>query len=79
VVNFEVNNLAWKFTDYYGNPEAWKRNEGWSILRHLSTFSSTTWLYIEDFNEILAHSEKFGVVLRPQWQMKFFIDTVDFC
>jgi exonuclease III len=27
---------AWKFTGFYGHPETAKREEAWSLLRHLS-------------------------------------------
>lgn len=43
-VHSNVFDVDWKFTGFYGNPEAWKRRESWALLRHLESFSPGPWL-----------------------------------
>jgi exonuclease III len=51
---------SWKFTGFYGHPEASKRGEAWSLLKFLKEFSPQPWLCAGDFNEILEEAEKCG-------------------
>ena len=51
---------GWKFTGFYGHPNAAKRKEFKDLLRHLHTFQPTPWLCIGDFNEIVNLSVKKG-------------------
>jgi hypothetical protein len=60
-------------------PEAWKRKESWSLLRHLRSFEPRAWLCVGDYNEILEESEKRGGVPRARWQMSDFQQTMDYC
>lgn len=82
-INVEVRTTVlgpkWKFTGFYGNPEAWKRYESWSLLRHISTLTPSMWLCIGDFNEIVEDAEKYGVQNRSRCQMEQFISTLEFC
>lgn len=39
------------------------------IFSRLSTSQGVAWFYVEDFNEILHHSEKHGVAIRPYRQL----------
>ena len=50
---------AWRFTDFYGNPETHRRSESWDLLRRLHGRNSLPWLCVGDFNEIVKQSEKF--------------------
>jgi exonuclease III len=50
----------WKFTGFYGHPDASKRGEAWNLLKLLRDFSPHPWMCAGDFNEILEESEKFG-------------------
>jgi endonuclease/exonuclease/phosphatase family metal-dependent hydrolase len=72
VIDSPGNNLKWKFTGFYGHPNAAKQKESWDLLRHLSTFQPIPWMCIGDFNEIVDHSEKKGITTRPRWQMEDF-------
>ena len=70
---------AWRFTDFYGNPETHRRSESWDLLRRLHGRNSLPWLCVGDFNEIVKQSEKFRGRLRPQNQMQMFRDALDEC
>jgi hypothetical protein len=63
---------GWKFTGFYGHPDTAKRSESWDLLRHLNSFQPTLWLCLGDFNKIMDHSEKKGIVIRPKRQMNNF-------
>ena len=45
------------------------RNETWDLLKHLSTWTSTPWLCIGDYNEILSAEEKNGRLPKPMHLM----------
>lgn len=62
----------WKFTGFYGHPEAAKRKESWALLRYLASLSPEPWLCIGDFNEILSTSEKTSTSIWPAAQMQLF-------
>ncbi|KAL0449426.1 UNVERIFIED_CONTAM: hypothetical protein Slati_1499000 [Sesamum latifolium] len=62
----------WRFTGFYGNPEAAKRKESWNVLRRLAQVSIRLWLVAGDFNEILSQQEKQGMLPRAQWQINDF-------
>jgi hypothetical protein len=69
----------WKLTGFYGHPVANKRDEGWSILRHISTLEPGPWICLGDFNEILNESEKWGGRSRPRGLMESFQGTLEAC
>ncbi|GMY22353.1 hypothetical protein FCV25MIE_17594 [Fagus crenata] len=56
-------------TGFYGNPETHKRRESWALLKHLSHLSSSPWVCIGDFNEVLDNVERVGRGIRPAWQI----------
>lgn len=70
---------AWRFTDFYGNPETHRRNESWDLLHQLHSRNSLPWLCANDFNEIVKQSKKSRARLRPQNQMQMFRDVLDEC
>jgi hypothetical protein len=74
-----TNSTPWVFTGFYGHPEAHKRVEAWSLLRHLKSLVLVPWLCAGDFNEILDHSEKIGGRRRPNFLMDNFKSTLEFC
>jgi hypothetical protein len=82
-INAEVRTIStgpsWKLTGFYGNPEAWKRHESWSLLRHISTLNPLQWLCVGDFNEIVEDAEKYGMRHRPRGQMEQFRSTLESC
>jgi hypothetical protein len=44
VVQRSTDDLVWKFTGFYGHPEAGRRAESWALLRHLASLSPDPWL-----------------------------------
>ena len=42
----------WRFTAFYGEPDARFRYESWAKLRTLKSCSSSPWIYAGDFNKI---------------------------
>jgi exonuclease III len=54
-------------TGFYGNVETYKWKESWVLLKHLSHLSSSLWLCMRDFHEILDNSERKGWGYRPEW------------
>jgi exonuclease III len=79
VVSMEKTGPPWKFSGFYGHPEADKRSESWSLLRLLGSFNPHSWLCLGDFNEILEADEKFGGNPKSRSQMKEFRDTLSCC
>ena len=51
---------AWRITGFYGQPDANRRHETWSLLRNLHSRYTMPWLCIGDYNEILSLQEKQG-------------------
>ncbi|KAL0303027.1 UNVERIFIED_CONTAM: hypothetical protein Sradi_6170800 [Sesamum radiatum] len=70
---------SWRFTGFYGHPDAGQRKESWDLLRKLSKKSIRPWLCAGDFNEILSQNEKFGQLARPQWQIDAFRRCLEDC
>ena len=66
-------------TGFYGNVETYKWKESWVLLKHLSHLSSSLWLCMGDFNEILDNSERKGRGYRPEWQIRDFGEVVVQC
>ncbi|KAK9984457.1 hypothetical protein SO802_033982 [Lithocarpus litseifolius] len=69
---FIDRNSSWRITGFYGKPEEQLRHETWDLLKHLKSRSSTPWLCIGDYNEILASEEKDGGHPKPIRQMNNF-------
>lgn len=70
---------AWRFTGFYGEPDANHREEAWSMLCLLQTKPHLLWCCKGDFNELLHTEEKGGGRLRPNAQMQAFHEALDFC
>jgi len=65
VIQCSNEDPKWKFTRFYGHPDANRRREAWSLLRCLPKFSPEPWLCIGDFNAITSCVEKYSSSFRP--------------
>ena len=72
-------NEVWRFTGFYGEPDANVREEAWNMLRMLNSKPHLPWLCMGDFNEILVTEEKRGRRVRSHGQMQAFKDVLDVC
>jgi hypothetical protein len=72
-------NMVWKFTGFYGQPDASKRMEAWNLLRFISRMEPSPWLCLGDFNEILSLNEKYGGSGHQRGLMENFQRTLDEC
>jgi len=70
---------SWTFTGFYGHPDRALSEESWKLLTHLRNNSSSAWMCIRDFNEIVNHQEKVGGAVRNEAQMEKFWDTLIGC
>jgi ribonuclease HI len=73
------DNVEWKFTGFYGQPEAPRRHEAWALLKHLALFEPRPWMCMGDFNEIVNGTEKWGGKVRHRNQMQEFHQTLEEC
>jgi hypothetical protein len=57
---WSTNNVGqrWRLTGFYGQHDASKRHESWSLLHRLRRMSDLPWLVMGDLNEILADNGK---------------------
>lgn len=62
----------WRFTGFYGFPEQHHRHRSWDLLRRLSSHNDLPWVVGGDFNEILAHGEESGGLVRATGLMESF-------
>jgi exonuclease III len=69
--------VEWKFSGFYGHPEAAKRKELWALLRHLATLGPNPWLCMGDFNEIVNLTEMKGGAKRARRQMTDFQEAME--
>ena len=69
----------WRLTGFYGQPDASKRHESWSLLRHLHRTSILPWMVMGDLNEIVANSESTSQWDRQPHFMQAFRDALDDC
>ena len=76
---FQEDNVAWRFTGFYGHPETALRIRSWSLLRCLHGLSDKPWLVLGDFNEIMALEEKCGREDRSFRQMARFREALSDC
>lgn len=70
---------AWQLTGFYGEPDTSSRDEGWNMLRMLSSKPHLPWCCFGDFNELLHVQEKRGGPLRAHSLMQTFRDVLDQC
>lgn len=82
LILFWNDTQRWRFTGFYGNPNANLRHHSWSLLprRHnITELKDLSWLVGGDFIEICFDNEKLGGNLRPFSQMQAFRDVLDNC
>ena len=70
---------AWLLTGFYGEPDKDRREEGWNMIRMLSSRSDLLWCCFGDFNELLKVEDKRGGAPQSQSQMQQFRDALDHC
>ncbi|KAL5571808.1 hypothetical protein UlMin_021405 [Ulmus minor] len=71
--------LPWRFSGFYGNPDASQRGFSWELLKRLRFAHSGAWLCAGDFNEILNLEEKVGGGVKSQRAIDDFRKAVDDC
>jgi hypothetical protein len=79
IISMGRERAEWKFSSFYGHPEAAKRKELWALLRHLVRLHPTPWLCMGDFNEIVNHSEMWGAAMRARKQKFEFQKALEDC
>ena len=77
VVKGGVSSDWWHFTSFYGSLDTSRRNESWALLKRIRDMSSSPWLCMGDFNEIVCESEKEGGSSKRRRHMKYFFDTIN--
>ena len=70
---------AWRLTGFYGDLVTSRHNEGWNMLRMLSTKPKLPWCYFGDFNELLEVANKKGGAPRSHNLMQSFQEALDDC
>ncbi|XP_057793037.1 uncharacterized protein LOC131009639 [Salvia miltiorrhiza] len=75
------NDIKWRFTGFYGNPETKKRKNSWELLKRLACcgFHDLPWIVGGDCNEILSQKDCCARSRRPWSQMRDFSRTLQFC
>ncbi|KAL5773581.1 hypothetical protein ACOSQ2_013505 [Xanthoceras sorbifolium] len=68
----------WRFTGFYGTPEA-QRHHAWLLLKRLCDMSSLPWLCGGNFNEILMDCEKVGSLSKQRRLLSNFREALDAC
>ncbi|XP_073130129.1 uncharacterized protein [Henckelia pumila] len=78
----QEDDVIWKFTGFYGHPEAALRRISWDLLQRLKAISELRdfpWLVGGDFNEICYDSEKLGGNRKSPSHLQAFRDTLELC
>lgn len=70
--------LVSKITVYLVNKVS-KQEESLTLVKHLKSHALVPWLCMEDFNEIMDHSEKEGAAIRRESQMEGFRTALEEC
>ncbi|XP_057811420.1 uncharacterized protein LOC131025639 [Salvia miltiorrhiza] len=75
------NDILWRFTGFYGNPDVQKRHHSWTLMQRLATSGmlNIPWLIGGDFNEITNRAESCDRSRRPWAQMRDFNSAIKFC
>ena len=77
VVQCNNQDLAWRFTGFYGAPRAEDRHHSWRFLRTLHTLPHAAWLSMGDYNETLYPLEHFSRSARSENHMRAFREVID--
>uniref|UniRef100_A0A803PAX6 Reverse transcriptase domain-containing protein n=1 Tax=Cannabis sativa TaxID=3483 RepID=A0A803PAX6_CANSA len=73
------DDLNWRFTGFYGDPDPSQRKHSWTLLKRLARSDVGPWMCGGDFNEIRSIKEKLGGGGKPGYLMKNFNATIDKC
>lgn len=73
------DDVSWRFTGVYGEPEWNRKHVTWDILRSIKGDPRVPWIGMGDFNEILYNMEKEGGRPRTQRQLQAFHDVLSDC
>jgi exonuclease III len=79
LVSIPGMDVQWLFTGFYGHPNPSKRYEAWALLEYLARQSTTPWVCIGDFNEVVDLSEIWGARGRARSQMTAFQNALENC
>ena len=78
-VHVEVAGLGdWRLTEFYGYHESCRRRQSWDLPRWLSSSSSSPWVCLGDFNDLLEASEKKGRIDHPNWKLQGFKSAISY-
>jgi hypothetical protein len=73
------HHTSWHVTFVYGEQRVQDRHNMWKLLERLKPCSSTPWLVIGDFNEVMWNFEHFSSRRRPARQMQDFQEVLPHC
>ncbi|KAL5574256.1 hypothetical protein UlMin_023853 [Ulmus minor] len=76
---FSHDNLKWRFTEMYGNPDTMLRTHFWDLLKRLGDSQSLPWLCGGDLNKILFDHEKRGGGGRALYLLRNFRKALEYC
>lgn len=77
-VNFLQNNVAaWRLSCFYGFPERTRRQSSWDFIRFLANKYDIPWCIMEDFNDLLYDSDKWGNIAHPRNLFEGFRSAID--
>ncbi|KAL5738308.1 hypothetical protein ACOSP7_031069 [Xanthoceras sorbifolium] len=72
-------NKVWRYTGFYGHPEASQRIHSWTLLRRFQGMSILPRLYSGAFNEVLNDFEKSGRSPKQQHLIDNFRNVLNDC
>ena len=78
-VTREEGSMSFRFTGFYGFPNAIDKERSWQLLKGLYREDGMCWTVGGDFNEILHVEEKVGGIHRAQSQIEAFKEAVNYC
>uniref|UniRef100_A0A803PRZ3 Reverse transcriptase n=1 Tax=Cannabis sativa TaxID=3483 RepID=A0A803PRZ3_CANSA len=73
------DDLNWRFTGFYGDPDPSQRKHSWTLLKRLARSYIGPWICGGDFNEIRGIHEKLGGGGKPGYLMKNFNNATHTC
>ncbi|XP_010236325.1 uncharacterized protein LOC104583971 [Brachypodium distachyon] len=78
-VSLTQNEITWRCTFVYGEPQAHLHHLMWELLRRLKPMGQAPWCMIGDFNETMWQHEHLSNAKRNERQMQNFRDILSFC
>ena len=74
-----LGDIPWRFIGFYRWPETHNCHLSWRLLGELASQAQGSWLFMDNFNEILVETKMKGRGVRADWQMRNFREAVDMC